>query len=290
MATQDAPGPGRTLIGVLPRRRRSPTGWWPSPAPGSPSSASTSRAAPGSPLTAEGRTRAPESLDEARKIIDQRVNGSGVAEAEVTTQGNKYIVVEIPGESRARPRSTRSSARPSCGSGWSPAATPPRAAPARRRRDPPPDAEPDGRAPSAPRARRRPTAGSDRAADADGRPPPTSRAADQSRAGDQPTPEPAPTESAPADDARRAPTTEDADRSGRPTDAGRRTRARPTSTTRSTWIDDPTQEAIDAYNAFTCPPTARRSTSRTTPSKPLVTCERRAPATTSARSTCCPRR
>ena len=33
-------------------------------------------------------------------IIDQRVNGSGVYEAEVTTQGNKFIVVEIPGQSR----------------------------------------------------------------------------------------------------------------------------------------------------------------------------------------------
>src|ERR1700710_136870 len=41
-----------------------------------------------------------ESLNEARKIIDQRVNGSGVAEAEVTVQGNRYIVVDIPGDSR----------------------------------------------------------------------------------------------------------------------------------------------------------------------------------------------
>lgn len=41
-----------------------------------------------------------ESLSEARGIIEDRVNGSGVAEAEVSTQGNKYIVVEIPGESR----------------------------------------------------------------------------------------------------------------------------------------------------------------------------------------------
>ena len=42
---------------------------------------------------------ATESLEEARKIIDQRVNGSGVAEAEVTTQGgNQFIVVR----SRAR--------------------------------------------------------------------------------------------------------------------------------------------------------------------------------------------
>ncbi len=41
-----------------------------------------------------------DSLDEARSIIDQRVNGSGVAEAEVTTQGGNQIVVEIPGKSR----------------------------------------------------------------------------------------------------------------------------------------------------------------------------------------------
>ena len=41
-----------------------------------------------------------ESLDEARKIIDQRVNGSGVVEAEVTTQSGRFIVAEIPGENR----------------------------------------------------------------------------------------------------------------------------------------------------------------------------------------------
>lgn len=39
-------------------------------------------------------------LEEARQIIESRVNGSGVAEAEVSTQGNQYIVAEIPGESR----------------------------------------------------------------------------------------------------------------------------------------------------------------------------------------------
>ncbi|WP_372727491.1 protein translocase subunit SecD [Nocardioides sp.] len=42
----------------------------------------------------------PESLTEAADIIDQRVNGSGVSEAEVTTQGNRFVVVEIPGKSR----------------------------------------------------------------------------------------------------------------------------------------------------------------------------------------------
>ena len=39
-----------------------------------------------------------DNLNEARGIIDQRVNGSGVAEADVTTQGNNLIVVEIPGK------------------------------------------------------------------------------------------------------------------------------------------------------------------------------------------------
>jgi preprotein translocase subunit SecD len=41
-----------------------------------------------------------DSLDEARQIIDDRVNGSGVTEADVTTSGGRYIIVEIPGESR----------------------------------------------------------------------------------------------------------------------------------------------------------------------------------------------
>jgi preprotein translocase subunit SecD len=51
-------------------------------------------------LVAEGNpTR--ESLDEAKSIIDQRVNGSGVTEADVTTQGSNLIVVEIPGKNRA---------------------------------------------------------------------------------------------------------------------------------------------------------------------------------------------
>lgn len=48
------------------------------------------------------KTPTKESLSEARKIIDQRVNGSGVAEANVTTQGDKFIVVEVPGSTSNR--------------------------------------------------------------------------------------------------------------------------------------------------------------------------------------------
>lgn len=43
----------------------------------------------------QGVTR--EKLEQARTIVDQRVNGSGVAEADVTTSGSNKIVVEIPG-------------------------------------------------------------------------------------------------------------------------------------------------------------------------------------------------
>ena len=52
-------------------------------------------------LIAKDQNNSSANLEEARKIIDRRVNGSGVTEAEVTTQGNRFIVVEIPGESRA---------------------------------------------------------------------------------------------------------------------------------------------------------------------------------------------
>jgi preprotein translocase subunit SecD len=39
-----------------------------------------------------------QTLDEAVKIIRQRINGSGVSEAEITTQGGKNIVVSLPGK------------------------------------------------------------------------------------------------------------------------------------------------------------------------------------------------
>jgi preprotein translocase subunit SecD len=50
-------------------------------------------------LVAKGETTE-DNLQQAREIIDQRVNGSGVTEAEVTTQGSDIVTVEIPGEGR----------------------------------------------------------------------------------------------------------------------------------------------------------------------------------------------
>lgn len=50
--------------------------------------------------TESGEDVTPEKLEEAAGIIDSRVNGSGVSEAEVATQGDRNIIVEIPGETR----------------------------------------------------------------------------------------------------------------------------------------------------------------------------------------------
>ncbi|MFE0592591.1 protein translocase subunit SecD [Micromonospora echinospora] len=50
--------------------------------------------------TVDGRPPSAESLEEARTIIDNRVNALGVAEAEVVTEGDRNIVISLPGENR----------------------------------------------------------------------------------------------------------------------------------------------------------------------------------------------
>lgn len=49
------------------------------------------------PQTAGGERVSPEQLDQAVEIIRARVDGSGVAEAEVATQGAENVVVSLPG-------------------------------------------------------------------------------------------------------------------------------------------------------------------------------------------------
>jgi preprotein translocase subunit SecD len=48
--------------------------------------------------TPDGQAPAPEDLELARQIIEQRVNGIGVAEAEVVTEGDSNIVISVPGD------------------------------------------------------------------------------------------------------------------------------------------------------------------------------------------------
>ncbi|MFI7607287.1 protein translocase subunit SecD [Micromonospora sp. NPDC049366] len=50
--------------------------------------------------TVDGRPPTAENLEEARQIIENRVNAFGVAEAEVVTEGNRNIVISLPGENR----------------------------------------------------------------------------------------------------------------------------------------------------------------------------------------------
>ena len=47
--------------------------------------------------TPDGSDPTPESMRQAVDIVRARVNGSGVAEAEITTQGSTNIVVQVPG-------------------------------------------------------------------------------------------------------------------------------------------------------------------------------------------------
>ncbi len=42
----------------------------------------------------------PDKLRQARSIIDQRVNATGVTEAEVSTQGGNQVIIEIPGQKK----------------------------------------------------------------------------------------------------------------------------------------------------------------------------------------------
>lgn len=54
--------------------------------------------------TEDGAAPSQEQLDQAAAIIRQRVDASGVAEADITTEGGQNIVVQIPGEADAETR------------------------------------------------------------------------------------------------------------------------------------------------------------------------------------------
>jgi preprotein translocase subunit SecD len=54
--------------------------------------------------TPTGKAPSQADLELARQIIEQRVNGLGVAGAEVVTQGNANIIISVPGDSGERAR------------------------------------------------------------------------------------------------------------------------------------------------------------------------------------------
>jgi preprotein translocase subunit SecD len=54
--------------------------------------------------TPDGKAPDPADLELARQIIEQRVNGLGVAEAEVVTEGDSNIVISVPGDNGEKAR------------------------------------------------------------------------------------------------------------------------------------------------------------------------------------------
>jgi hypothetical protein len=49
--------------------------------------------------TPDGKAPGAAQLEEARRIIESRVNGLGVSEAQVVTEGDRDVVVSVPGQS-----------------------------------------------------------------------------------------------------------------------------------------------------------------------------------------------
>jgi preprotein translocase subunit SecD len=228
-------------------------------------------------LTPKGNPTA-ESLDEARKIIDQRVNATGVAEAEVTVEGNRYIVVDIPGKSRRdlvetvkRQAQLRfrlvacSDSDPSrCQSGGSTTTPQNPTAPQTSSGTgvEAPTAPTDTTAPS-----ESPTAsGNNRAGVSYGQ-------AAKPKATESPSPSSTPSStptSTPSGSATAEPTAGSTPTGNPviPSPPGGKEVDDPLK-----WIDAPNQEAIDAYNSFTCPQDGTAVNVEDDPKKPLVTCE-----------------
>ncbi|MEU0552360.1 protein translocase subunit SecD [Micromonospora sp. NPDC005979] len=99
----------------------------------------------------DGKPPTAENLEEARQIIESRVNAFGVAEAEVVTEGNRNIVISLPGENRdltdvgsAAELRFRKVLKAADGSGA--AAAPPAAAPTPSASAAPPSGAPSGSA------------------------------------------------------------------------------------------------------------------------------------------------
>lgn len=218
-------------------------------------------------LTAQGNPSA-DSLAEARSIIDQRVNGSGVAEADVTVQGGRYVVVEVPGDVENRRQLEETVRRqaqmrfrlvacsdrdglcapPAAGTGESPLLP--------GTEDPATELAPsdDGATGS-----NRPAVGFAQTDEA-----PTEAPAETP--GTEPANPSAPADpAAPADpSATAAPTPQVVEYNG--PKAGETTKL-------LEWQNSPDQASIDAFNAFTCPTDGSPAVLVDDPDRPIVSCE-----------------
>lgn len=241
-------------------------------------------------LTAQGDPSS-DNLEQARSIINERVNGSGVAEAEVTIQDNRYVVVEVPGDvenrrqleetvkrqAQMRFRLVACSDQTGCvaGAAGTPEVTP--ETPGTGVTDPSDPAAPSDTSSPAGGASEQPTGEPSSTASGANRPAVGFARADETS--------PAPTDAA-TDAPAESPT---ADPTG---SAGTDPSADPSASTTATpqvpdyngpkagetdkllaWQSGPDQASVDAFNAFTCPQGGERADVVDDPDRPLVTCE-----------------
>lgn len=212
-----------------------------------------------------------ENLDQAASIISDRVNGSGVTEAEVTTQGSNIILVEIPGDTsnslletvqrtaqlRFRTVACTSGAPGPCATA-APTPTDPTASDTAQPGvgvtvPPSPTAEPS----QSPSAKNRPGfALADEKADKKADKKKDKQAAGEASESASPSPTGSPSAS-PSESPSESPAA-----------PGEGEEASPAAEALA-FIANPPQEAIDAYNAYTCPPT---ESVEDDPSTWLVTC------------------
>ena len=167
-----------------------------------------------------------ENLNEAAGIIDQRVNATGVSEAEVTTQGSQIIVVEVPGDTsnslvdtatrvaqlRFRTVACTSQAPGPCASGATPSQLP---------------AEQPSASPSSQPSSKPSKSGSAKNRPAFAAPSGTPKPSNSPSPSESPTSSPTASSSAEHDPAKMG----------------------------LAFMKDPGQEAIDAYNKYSCPAT-----------------------------------
>jgi preprotein translocase subunit SecD len=207
-----------------------------------------------------------ENLDQAAQIISDRVNGSGVTEAEVTTQGSNIIIVEIPGDTdnslvdtvkrqaqlRFRTVACTSSAPGPCATA-APTPTDPNASqPAQPgvgvTVPPSPTAAPSDQPSESPSAKNRPglAFAEDKKKDTEAAATESPSASPTGSPSASPSETPGESPTAPAEGGDASPAAEGL-----------------------AFIANPPQEAIDAYNAYTCPPTEAVEDD---PSTWLVTC------------------
>ncbi|HET8604093.1 MAG TPA: protein translocase subunit SecD [Marmoricola sp.] len=215
-------------------------------------------------LTAIGQKNpTTDQLNEAASIINNRVNGSGVSESSVTTQGGKNIIVEIPGKNRkdlvqsvertaqlrfrlvalegyGRPQPAPSSS-PSPSSSTSPSSSPSAGASS--------TAKPKASGSATPKPRVAPQFAVKPQAKKKPRSSPTASATPLTSPSAAPTS--APTPSGPQ-----------ISKTGAPVDQPLK------------WMDDPGQQWVQKFQAYQCPPKGKQLAPRAdNPDQPLITCD-----------------